>query len=145
MMRILWDTNVILDVLLKREPWVKEASVLWQANDESQIIGYMVASTLTDIFYGSRRAKDLNAARTAVRLCLEAFEICPVDRQTLEQADSLPGNDFEDNLQIACAALGGLDAIVTRDKDDFKGSPVPILTPTEMLAQLETRSRKGNE
>ncbi len=145
-MRVLLDTNVILDVLLKREPWVKDASALWQANDEGEIVGYVVASALTDIFYVARRLKGLDDARTAVRLCLEAFEICPVDRHTLEQADALPGNDLEDNLQIACAVMAGLEAIVTRNKGDFKESPVPVLTPTEILARLaEARSREEGE
>ena len=49
--RILLDTNVVLDVLLKREPWVSDASVIWQANDEGRLVGYLMASALTDIFY----------------------------------------------------------------------------------------------
>ena len=49
-MRILFDTNIILDVLLNREPWVNQAQAIWQANDEGRISGYLVASTVTDIF-----------------------------------------------------------------------------------------------
>jgi predicted nucleic acid-binding protein len=71
----------------------------------------------------------------AVRLCLETFEICTVDRKALEFAEQLPGNDFEDNLQIACAVIAGLDAIVTRDASGYKGSSVPVLTPTQALSQ----------
>jgi hypothetical protein len=48
----------------------------------------------------------------------------------------LPGNDFEDNVQIACAVIAGLDAIVTRDPKGFAGSPVLVLTPAELLARL---------
>jgi hypothetical protein len=47
-----------------------------------------------------------------------------------------PGSDFEDNLQIACAVKAGLDAIVTRNPKDFADSPVPVLTPAELLALL---------
>ncbi len=135
-MRILLDTNIVLDVLLKREPWVTQASALWQANDEGEITGFLCASTLNDIFYVARPIKGLADARAAVRLCLRAFEICIVDRHTLEQADALPGNDFEDNLQIACAMLTGLDAIVTRDEHGFAESPVPVFSPEEILAKL---------
>ena len=71
-----------------------------------------------------------------VRTCLEGFEICTVDRQALEQAEALPGNDFEDNLQIACANITGIDAIVTRDKDGFNSATVPVWTPAELLTQL---------
>lgn len=135
-MHILFDTNVVLDVLLRREPWVTEAIGVWRANDEGQIVGYILASAMTDIFYIARRLAGLEIARTTVRTCLEAFEICTVDRQTLEQAEALPGNDFEDNLQIACASLGGIDAIVTRDKDGFNAATIPVWTPAELLTRL---------
>lgn len=135
-MRILFDTNVVLDVLLNRSPWVTDASTLWRANDDGRIIGYVTASTITDIFYVARRLKDLELAHRAVRICLTAFEVCVVDRTSLEQAISLPGNDFEDNLQIACASLAGLDAIVTRDKADFAAATITIFTPAEAIAQL---------
>jgi predicted nucleic acid-binding protein len=135
-MDLLFDTNVILDVLLNREPWVKEASALWKANDEGALTGYVVASSFTDIFYVARRLVGLESARAAVRLCLEAFAICPADRQSLERAESLSGGDFEDNLQIACAQFAGVDAIATRDKEGFGDSPVPVLSPAEALAQL---------
>ena len=135
-MRVLVDTNVVLDVLLKREPWVTEAMAVWQANDEGRIVGYLMASAITDIFYAARRLAGREIARTAVRTCLEAFELCIVDRQALEQAEALPGNDFEDNLQIACAIIAGVDAIVTRNTEDFKASTIPVLTPAELLARL---------
>ena len=59
-----------------------------------------------------------------------------VDRTALEMATTLPGSDFEDNLQIAYAVEAGLDAIVTRNAKDFVGSPIRILTPAEFLALL---------
>ena len=135
-MRVLLDTNMVLDVLLKREPWAAEARAVWKASDDGRITGYILASALTDIFYIARKQGGLEAARTAVHTCLEAFEICAVDRQTLEQAEALPGNDFEDNLQIAGASIAGLDAIVTRNTTDFEGATLLILTPGELSAQL---------
>jgi len=102
-MRVLFDTNIILDVLLDRKPWVEEASALWQARDEGRIIGYVVASVLTDIFYIARHLTDRETARTAVRICLE---ICPVDREALEWAESLAGDDFECGAQdVDCRSL----------------------------------------
>lgn len=135
-MRILVDTNVILDVLLNRDPWVAQSSAVWQANDEGRIVGYITACAVADIFYIARRLTTLETARVAVSICLEAFEVCAVDKQTLEQAEALPGSDFEDNLQIACASLAGLDAIVTRDKSGFQIAATPVLTPAELLKQL---------
>jgi predicted nucleic acid-binding protein len=134
--RVLLDTNILLDVLLNRTPWVTDSSALWAACDQEQLDGFVPASVLTDIFYIARRATDIPTARVAVGLCLAAFTICPVDRQTLEYATTLPGSDFEDNVQLACAAIAHLDAIVTCNLRDFVASPVPILTPAALLAQL---------
>ena len=51
MKRVLFDTNLILDVLLNRAPWAAEASALWQANDAGRLQGYLTATTLTNWFY----------------------------------------------------------------------------------------------
>ncbi len=138
-MRVLLDTNVVLDALLKREPWAETAKSLWEANDDGRVAGYLTASTLTDIFYIARKLSGVAMARDAVKLCLEAFEICVVDRFALEEALTLAGNDFEDNLQIACAMLSSIEAIVTRNKDDFGASPIQALTPEELLANLSEK------
>ena len=136
MMHILFDTNVILDVLLNREPWVQDSSALWRASDEGRIVGYAVASTFTDIFYIARRIAGKEKARSAIRICLDAFVICPVNREALERAEAMGGDDFEDNLQAACAELMGLDAIATRNVDDFRGSSVQAFTPADILSRL---------
>ncbi len=135
-MRVLFDTNVVLDVLPSRDPWVAQSSAAWQANDEGRIVGYITACTIADIFYIARRLTTLKTARATVRICLDAFEVCAVDLQALEQAEALPGSDFEDNLQIACASIAGL-AILTRDKSGFQIAAMPVLTPAELLTQLE--------
>lgn len=135
-MHVLVDTNVILDVLLNREPWVNQAYAVWKAQDQGHLVGYISATTMTDIFYVARRMSGIDTARKAVRLCLETFEICTVDRKTLEYAEKIHGNDFEDNIQIACAYITELNAIVTRDVKGFRNSSVPALTPAEVLEQL---------
>lgn len=136
MKRIFLDTNVILDVLLEREPWVNEGKEIWQAHDEGQITGFLSAASLTDIFYFSRKIHGLSKAQAAIQTCLSTFEICAVDRFVLEQALSLRGSDFEDNVQIACATIAQLDAIITRDKAGFKETVIPVYTPAEFVALL---------
>ncbi len=135
-MRVLPDTNVVLDVLLKRDPWAAHASAIWKAIDEGRLAGCVTASTITDIFYVARRLTDLETAQEAVRICLDAFEICAVDRQVLEHANSLRGSDFEDNLQIACAEASDLDAIVSRDVEGFAAAPMAVYTPAALLERL---------
>jgi predicted nucleic acid-binding protein len=137
MTKVLLDTNILLDVLLFREPWVKQASVIWQANDEEKISCYVTDSTITDIFYIAHRAIKAEAVREAIDTCLKSFEVCLVDRNALEQALQLSGNDFEDNLQIVCATINGLDVIVTRDNSGFQAATIPVLSPDEFLATLQ--------
>lgn len=135
-MRALIDTNILLDVLLDRAPWADEASQIWNACDTGRLEGYVPASAITDIFYIARRSTDVATAQLAVGLCLATFQVSPVDRLALEQATSLPGNDFEDNLQVACAHLSSAEAIVTRNPRDFAASLIPVLSPGDLLARL---------
>ena len=136
-MRVLLDTNVLLDVLLDRAPWADAATALWRATDEGRLQGYVVASAMTDIFYIARRLKDVDTALEAVRLCLAAFDICPVDADVLERALEMPGQDFEDNVVVACAERWGLEAIITRNAGDFVHSPIPVWSPEEALSRLQ--------
>lgn len=135
-MRVLLDTNVVLDVLLARAPFEEEARQLWEALNRNQIDGYIRASTVTDIFYIARKQTDRAKARGFIQICLDALEVCTVDKQTLQNAVSLAGDDLEDNLQEACAITYGLDAIVTRDKRGFQSANLPVLAPSEVLTQL---------
>lgn len=135
-MRVLFDTSIVLDVLFNREPFVAQASALWAANDKQGIVGCINATTLTNIFYIARRQTGLQLARDAVRTCLETFEVCPVNRQVLERAQEMNGNDFEDNVQIASAELAGVDGIVTRDTSGFQETSLQVFTPGELLQQL---------
>ncbi len=135
-MRLLLDTNVGLDLVLEREPWITEERQFWEAVADGRITGCVSATTITDVFYIVRRATGLPAAHAAVRHCLSAFEIIPVDRSVLERAAALPGHDFEDNVQLACATAARLDAIVTRDPVDFGAASVPVLSPMDVMRRL---------
>lgn len=135
-MRILFDTSIVLDVLLNRQPWVQDSSALWQAHDQGRLLGFITATTLTNIFYIARRQTDLQRAFQAVDLCLETFEVCIVDHPALKLARRLAGADFEDNLQIACAIQSQLDAIVTRDPAGFSSVTIPVYTAAQLLQEM---------
>lgn len=136
-MRVLIDTNIVLDFLLQREPFFQDAELLFQAIDMGQIIGYVTATTLTDIFYISRRhTRSIEQARQAVLETLTVMAICPIDRAVLESAFNSGLADFEDAVQIFSAVAQGLDAIVTRDVQGFLSSSVPVLSVEELLAQV---------
>lgn len=135
-MRVLVDTNIILDDLLEREPFVRDAKALLQAIEDQQIQGYITATTLTDIFYIARKNKGIQKARQDIFDLLALMQVCAVDRSILETAilSNLP--DFEDAVQIACALNENLDAIITRDTQDFADASLQILSAGELLQRL---------
>jgi len=138
--RVLLDTNIVLDVLLERLPFVEDAKKVWQAIDEGQVTAYLAASIVTDVFYIVRKQVGLEKAHKSVEICLNTFEFCAIDRGTIKVAATLPGSDFEDNVLIACALATDLDAIVTRDKADFKTAAITVMEPAEFLSRLSTSS-----
>jgi len=135
--RVLIDTNIVLDFLLQREPFFQDAEILFQTIDAGQVTGYITATTLTDIFYISRKhTRSIEQARQAVSATLNAMAICPIDRAVLESAFNSGLDDFEDAVQIFSAVAQELDAILTRDAKGFLTSPIPVLSVQELLRQL---------
>jgi predicted nucleic acid-binding protein len=135
-MRVLFDTNIVLDVLLGRIPWRAEANVIFEAAQQGKITASMTTLSIANVFYVGRRLASLEKALQTVHDCLSAFDILPVERRTLEAALLLPGPDFEDKIQIAAAIEANLDGIITRDPAGFAAGPMPIFTPLELLKKL---------
>lgn len=135
-MNALLDLNVVLDIFLLRQPWLAEAGAIWEANGAGTITAYLSSASMPTIFYVIRKQMDQAHARMAVEDCLRSLAIVPVGRTTLELALVGPGPDFEDNLQIACAVQARLEAIITRDPAGFTSSPIPVLTPSQLVAHL---------
>ena len=136
MIHALLDTNVILDVFLERSPWSTDAAVLWQAKLDRRFVACATATSITDIFYITRRYAGREKAWQTVHTSLDQLSVIPVGIDELRLATTIGGNDFEDNLQIACAISNQLDLIVTRDLAGFPRDSIPILTPQQMLLKL---------
>jgi predicted nucleic acid-binding protein len=134
----LLDTNVILDLLLRRDPWYTQAIPVWEARDQGRFFAYVPASALTDVFYLCRKQIGIRDALAAVEMCVTGFEVLTVDRSIIEAALALPGADFEDNVQIACAQAAGLDLIITRNAGDFAQAGIPAIPPPDVPARLGT-------
>ncbi|MBW4442943.1 MAG: PIN domain-containing protein [Plectolyngbya sp. WJT66-NPBG17] len=136
-MRILVDTNIVLDIFLNRQPFAEEASALLATIAMEQVQGYVCASSLTDIFYIARRqTKSINQGRRAIAMTLRLFHISLVDRAILEAAFNSELSDFEDAVQIACAVTQNLDAIVTRNARDFQTNLISVLSIADLLQQI---------
>lgn len=135
-MKILIDTNVVLDLLLERELFVEAAIALFEQIEKGNLEGFIAATTITNIFYIIRKTEGREVAFVAIHRLLIGLQFCAVNRQTIETALTLGLKDFEDSIQLACATLNQLDAIVTRDQKDFIGSNLPIYSPTEVLNRI---------
>ncbi|MEA5418219.1 PIN domain-containing protein [Spirulina sp. CCNP1310] len=131
-MRVLIDTNVVLDFLQEREPFVANATKLFERIDVGDIEGFIAATTMTNIYYIVRRAAGRAVAQDAITQVLSDLNICTVDLDVLEQALALNFEDFEDAVQYTCAIAYGLSAIVTRDASGFINAEIPVVLPEDI-------------
>lgn len=135
--KALVDTNVAIDWLNDRQPWSDEAKLLWESNDAGRIDLYLPASVLTDIFYILRKPLGNDAAKRAIERSLTVFGLLTIDELIIQQALALPGSDFEDNIQIACAQVYRIDLIITRNPTDFaQGVTIPVIDPKDIRRYL---------
>jgi len=135
-MNIMLDTNIILDFIAVQHPWYQDAASIWKRIRADDDRGYVSASALTDIYYITKRKLDQTLAFKAIQLCHTALAICTVDRAIITRALTLQGKDFEDNVVIACAERENLDAIITRNRQDFQHASMLVYTPAEWLASV---------
>ena len=136
-MKVLVDTNVILDVLLDRQPFSEDATRILALVEESKIEGFLCATTVTTVDYLLGRALTAMKARSALRRLLDIFEVAPVNRPVLEQALRSEISDFEDAVLEQSGRLVAVDAIVTRNIKDFRKSTVTVLDPVELLSAVD--------
>jgi predicted nucleic acid-binding protein len=137
MRRILLDVNVMLDVLLDRQPFADAASAVWAFAERGVVAGFLSAHAVTTIHYLNARAVGSTAAGETANALLTVFDVAPVDRAVLDSALAFGWEDFEDAVTTAAAKRAQCDAIVTRNPKDFPRSPVRVLTPVEVVAWLE--------
>lgn len=139
-MRVLVDNDVVLDFLLKRQPFHGEVKELFRYAGRKKIDIYVASITPVHTFYTIRKERDLATAFVAVRGILELVSVCRTDKRTLMDAFDLGFSDYEDAVQCASAIAENLDAIVTRNLKDYKKSPIPVYSPTEFLEVLQNES-----
>jgi predicted nucleic acid-binding protein len=136
MMRVLLDTDVILDLVLARDPFAADAAALWVANEQGRCTAYIASITPINVFYVVRKIKGADVARRAVGELLTSLRVCPVDHDALRAAWASPLSDYEDAVQVAAALASGLDALVTRNLADYVDATIPVLAPADALRRL---------
>jgi predicted nucleic acid-binding protein len=129
MKRILFDTNVVLDVLLDRQPYVEASAAAWAAVETGIVEGLLAAHAVTTVHFLVRKEKGNIKAKRIISAILSVFGVATVDSVVIQEALQLPFSDFEDAVTAAAARVAGCECIVTRDPKGFRGSPVRSLTP----------------
>lgn len=131
-MRVLIDTNIVLDFLQDREPFVEHAARLFERIDTGEIEGFIAATTVTNIYYIIRRVAGRVVAQDAINQVLNNLNICAVNLEILQQALASDFEDFEDAVQYACAVVHSVDALVTRDASGFINAEIPVVLPQDI-------------
>ena len=132
-MRVLFDTNVVLDVLLARPPHAAPATGLFDFVARKELDGLLGATTVTTIFYLAAKAIGPQRARRHVSTLLDLFDIASVTRAALSDALGTSFKDYEDAVLHEAARHAGATAIVTRDQAGFAAASLRIYSPAELL------------
>jgi len=136
MRRVLFDINVILDVLLDRKPHAESSASAWAAIETGVADGLLAAHAVTTIHYLVRKEMGVIKAKRIVSSMLRVFAVAAVDGPVIREALQLPFADFEDAVTAAAARFAGCKWILTRDPKGFRGSPVRSLTPEAAVPLL---------
>jgi len=143
-MRVLLDSDVVLDFLLKRPEFFAEADAIFVHLQDRRFSGFISSITPINAFYTCRKELGRERAFHVVRGLLRLAHVAPATKAVLEEAFKLGFSDYEDAVQCASAMATGLDAVITRNTSDYKSSPMPVYEPADfikLIASNETESR----
>ena len=140
-LRLFLDTNVLLDVLMRREPFYGSSARVWTLAETGTHHGFVSAVSFIDVYHLLRKHGGDDRAHQSLHLIRSVFRPVEVDTRLLDEALAVSGGDFEDGdfedtVQLRSALRCGADYLVTRDRDGFQSAPVSIVTADELLAVL---------
>jgi len=135
---LLLDTNVILDVFLERSPFAVPAARLLSLIEAGHFQGYVSASSFPVLFYIMSREASREVARSSLEKLHTLLNIAPVDERVVSRALVSDFSDFEDAIQYYSALGVKAHFIITRNTRDFSASELPVFSPDEMLALIES-------
>ena len=129
MKRVLYDINVLLDVLLKREPCLADSASALDAVGQGQVEGYIAGHAVTTLFYLLRRELGVTKSRQVLAGLLTKMRVAPVTDAGIRQALNNSFKDFEDGVTYAAAQEAEVSVIVTRNVSDFTKGIIPAVLP----------------
>lgn len=135
-MRVLIDTNVILDVLCARETFLEASSKVWKYCEINKMEGYISALSIPNIVYILRKELTPEKIQQIIDSLFLIFHVSDLKAEDLKKAAYMKTSDYEDALQMTCASRIKADFIITRNIRDFIDSKIPAITPLELLEQF---------
>ncbi len=135
-MKVLIDTNVILDVLCNRAEFVADSSKVWKLCEVEKIEGYISALSVPNIVYILRKELTPQKTKEIIWQIMMIFRIIDLKPSDLKNAAEMLSADFEDAVQMCCASRIKADYIVTRNIRDFQNSKIIALKPSELLERI---------
>ena len=137
-MKVFLDTNILLDVLARRNPFFANAGRIWTLAEQGELEAFVSAFSFNNIYYIIRKAEGKAKARKALHLLRDVFTSVAPEQQIMDQALDSDLDDFEDAVQYYSAGRIHADYLITRNPHDFPSEGLPVVSPDEFLALLET-------
>lgn len=137
-MRVLVDLNLVLDVLLDREPHAEAAAALWASFETGEAEGLLAAHSVTTLHYLAARSRGRAFADERLSDVLAVFGVAPVDDAVVRRAMAMAWSDFEDAVCSAAGEAAKCHLLATRDANGFKRSTLPVMTATEALTVVRS-------
>jgi len=138
MSKILIDTNIVIDLLAKREPFYNSAAQLFSLADKQKLELSISSLTFANTNYILSRLKSTQEAREILRRFRVLIKVLQLNDKLIDLAlNDNNFKDFEDGLQYYMAIENEQDVIITRDLQDFKESKLPVMTADEYLISIE--------
>ncbi len=133
MNKVFVDSDVIIDLLCKREPHYAFSSQIFVLSDTNKIDLYTTSLVFSNVYYILRKALGIEKAKESLRKLRLLVHVIPVEEKVVDQALNSNFSDFEDALQYFSALKYNLEFLITRNIRDYKGTELKILTPEELV------------
>ncbi|MDR3109700.1 MAG: PIN domain-containing protein [Planctomycetaceae bacterium] len=138
MIYVLFDSDVVIDFFLDREPFSEESRELFLRLLDGQFSALMTAPSILNIYYLIRKPLGRQGALECIGKILETsnLSVLSVEKQHLLEALESAMTDYEDAVQASVADAANLDYIVTRNLKDYRQSLIKAVSPKEFISQI---------
>ncbi len=137
MKKLFIDSDVLLDLLLDREPFSGDIAILIEKSIESEVKLYTSLLSIANRHYIISRIENKKQADLKIQKVLKILSIDNLGQTVIDKASNSKFKDFEDSIQNFCAVEAGHKVLITRNTKDYKESKLSIFTPKEYLAKIE--------